>query len=315
MKIQLGLMAVVLAVAGCGDDDGGTGGSTGSGGSGASSTGGVGASSTGGAGAASSGGTGTTGGSGGAPQCPKCEIGLDCCDGKCVNFKNDINNCGICGEQCTQTNPFCDDGNCSDPPCNGGVCTDPQFCCGTECCDDNMLCCVVQLGPVGPPSCTKPTKEGSCPPGNPGSVCAAPDTPVATPSGEREIAELQVGDLVYSVHRGELSVVPIERVHRTAVTNHHVVRLRLDNGAILMISPGHPTADGETFAALEPGDVLYGPAVEQVELVPYPHAYTHDILPASDSAAYFTAGALIGSTLTTEARPVAGACIEVLPGR
>jgi len=125
------------------------------------------------------------------------------------------------------------------------------------------------------------------------------------------MAELQVGDLVYSMHRGALAIVPIERVHRTAVTDHHVMRVRLDNGAVLLISPGHPTADGGTFATLSQGDVLFGPTIEDVELVPYAHTYTHDILPASDTGAYFTAGALIGSTLMAQGQPVAGASIEV----
>jgi hypothetical protein len=34
-----------------------------------------------------------------------------------------------------------------------------------------------------------------------------------------------------------------------------------------------------------------------VEIVPYGHPYTYDILPASKSGTYFAAGVLIGSTL------------------
>jgi hypothetical protein len=36
----------------------------------------------------------------------------------------------------------------------------------------------------------------------PGGICASPDTPIATPDGDKPIASLHAGDLVYSVdHR------------------------------------------------------------------------------------------------------------------
>ena len=69
----------------------------------------------------------------------------------------------------------------------------------------------------------KPNAAGSCDPGNPCSECAAPDTPIATPSGERAIASLREGDLVYSVVDNAIRPVPVIRVNRTRVVNHHVV--------------------------------------------------------------------------------------------
>ena len=51
-----------------------------------------------------------------------------------------------------------------------------------------------------------------------GCVCASPTTPVATPVGDRPIADLEVGDLVYSIDHSSLAVVPIKRVHRQPVT-------------------------------------------------------------------------------------------------
>lgn len=87
------------------------------------------------------------------------------------------------------------------------------------------------------------------------------------------------------------------RATRTPVHRHHVVRLGLANGAVLAISPRHPTADGRTFGDLRPGDTLDGITVTAVELAAYPHAFTYDILPASDTHTYFAGGALIGTTL------------------
>jgi hypothetical protein len=42
---------------------------------------------------------------------------------------------------------------------------------------------------------------------------------------------------------------------------------------------------------------------ESVEVVPYRHHFTYDILPASDSGTYFAAGMRIGSTLVTATPP------------
>jgi hypothetical protein len=106
-----------------------------------------------------------------------------------------------------------------------------------------------------------------------------------------------VGDLVYSVERAGIVVVPVAEVNRVPVSGHRVVRVELDTGAVLEISERHPTVDGGDFAALSAGAELGGVAVVSTELVPYAHPFTYDILPASSTGAYFASGALIGSTL------------------
>jgi ribosomal protein S8E len=128
-------------------------------------------------------------------------------------------------------------------------------------------------------------------------VCASPDTPIATPAGERAIAELRVGDVVYSVDRNAIRPVRVARVRRQPASNHHVVRVTIEDGRVLEISAPHPTADGRTFGALRPGARLDGHAIASVEVIAYRHEHTHDILPASDTGTYFAAGLLIGSTL------------------
>jgi hypothetical protein len=142
-----------------------------------------------------------------------------------------------------------------------------------------------------PVDCSKSWCPSKC------SVCASPDTPIATPGGERRIADLQVGDLVYTVEDGAILPVPLLRVSRTPVFGHHVVRVQAADGRVLELSPGHPTADGRTFADLRPGTRLDGAAISSVEMVPYRHPYTYDILPMSRSGTYFAAGMLIGTTL------------------
>ncbi len=133
-----------------------------------------------------------------------------------------------------------------------------------------------------------------------GGKCASPDTPIATPTGNRAIADLRPGDLVYSEHEGTLLAVPLLRVVRRPVTGHHVVHIVTANGAVLDISAPHPTADGRTFGELQAGDRLDGDTIVVREIVPYPHAFTYDILPDSSTGTYLANGHLIGSTL----RPV-----------
>jgi hypothetical protein len=79
------------------------------------------------------------------------------------------------------------------------------------------------------------------------------------------------------------------------------VRVELDDGRVLEISPGHPTADGRRFSELLPGARLDEThVVVSAELIPYRYQRTYDVLPASSTGTYFAAGALIGSTLAAE---------------
>jgi ribosomal protein S8E len=134
-------------------------------------------------------------------------------------------------------------------------------------------------------------------------ICAAPDTLIATPEGERRISSLRPGDLVYSVHQGGVVAVPLRHVASTPVEQHWVIRATLASSAVLEVSPGHPTTDGRTFGELVAGDQLDPQnAVVAVELVPYEHERTYDILPASSTGTYFAAGALIRSTLAEPLR-------------
>jgi hypothetical protein len=97
----------------------------------------------------------TRGGDGGRPCIVLCTMGFTCCDGSCVNLRNDINNCAHCGVTCSAPNDFCDGTACAPPPC-------------APACGSGMLCCDVQgPGPSRGPMCTAPSMSGSCPPGCP----------------------------------------------------------------------------------------------------------------------------------------------------
>lgn len=227
---------------------------------------------------------------------PACGEARSCCGDHCVNLQNDPQNCGGCGKSCAE-GTYCTGGKCVTPPCSA-TCGEAGICCGTECCGTGKLCCDPQ-GPLDMgPRCLEPNEHATCPMGcAPLCICASPDTPIATPGGDRPIATLRTGDFVYSVDHAALRAVPIIRTNRVPVSNHHVVRVVLTTGSVLEISPGHPTADGRRFDELHTGDALDGVGINGIEVVPYSHEATYDILPDSDTGAYFAGGVLVGSTL------------------
>lgn len=92
--------------------------------------------------------------------------------------------------------------------------------------------------------------------------------------------------------------MPILKTGRARVAGHHVMRVVLDSGAVLELSPGHPTAAGGTFGDLRASSRIGDRhTVVSAWLVPYDYDATYDILPDSDTGTYFAAGVPVGSTL------------------
>jgi len=245
------------------------------------------------------GGATSTGGTGGVTPCDSncTSAGFTCCNNACRSFSNDPYNCGQCGNACTSDSPVCQNGKCTALTCTAELGPPGTVCCGQNWCSVGQLCCQ-QQGPVvlAQPMCLT-IADGTCPRGCKMCVCANPDTPIATPGGTRNISELHVGDLVYSVDHDQVVPVPIAAVRQRPAPSHVVPQLLLDNGQVLQISARHPTADNRTFGELRAGDRLGELRIKTVKLVTYQHAFTYDILPASDTGFYFAGGAMIGSTL------------------
>ncbi|MBI4953454.1 MAG: hypothetical protein HY908_15600 [Myxococcales bacterium] len=197
-------------------------------------------------------------------------------DGCEIDTSYDNDNCGSCFATCLGNRYECLGSGCRDL-CNASQCQTWLGCASGEQCFG---------GTPGNPQC-----GAAC-------SCAAPETLVATPAGDVPIVELAAGDLVYSLHQGRLEVVPVLGVQRSHVDpGHQMVRVTLEDGSVVEMSAGHPTADGRSFGDLAAGDRLGEARIAHVERVAYGHEHTYDLLPASDTGTYLAAGALVGSTM------------------
>jgi len=129
-------------------------------------------------------------------------------------------------------------------------------------------------------------------------ICLARDTRIATPSGDVAVQDLHVGDMVWTLVGGARIAAPLIAIGSTPVpATHEVVRLALDDGRSVLVSPGHPTADGRLVGDLRAGDALDGARVLSAEREPYDGGFTFDVRPAGATGVYWANGVLLGSTI------------------
>ena len=133
-------------------------------------------------------------------------------------------------------------------------------------------------------------------------ICLAVGTQIATPSGEVAVQDLRIGDSVWTVDANGVRVsAPLVALGSVPVpATHIVVRVALDDGRLLYVSPGHPTADGRHIGDLAAGVTLDGARIASVDRVEYTGGATYDILPAGTTGAYWANGVLLGSTLRAQ---------------
>jgi hypothetical protein len=189
--------------------------------------------------------------------------------------------------------------------CHKNICTSPigKQCAGledTNCPEDFE--CVEGCGPpvVRDPDDT-PLKyfcqlKGyirNCP------ICLAKNTLIDTPQGEIPVQEIQKGMTVWTLDKSGLLVIGVVvKTSKTPVPpSHKVVKLVLKDGRTLFVSPEHPTIDGRSIRALQPGDPYSNSQVLSSDLVLYSDTFTYDILPSGPTGFYFANDIPLASTL------------------
>ncbi len=130
--------------------------------------------------------------------------------------------------------------------------------------------------------------------------CLSGDTLISTPDGDVLIKNLKPGSPVFTREAsGEKSVKSVIRTAKVPVPDgYEIYRLTFNDGKVLLVSGGHPTADGRIISGLEAGDSLDGKGIVSVERVIYADGYTYDILPEGGTGIYWANGVALGSTLS-----------------
>lgn len=129
-------------------------------------------------------------------------------------------------------------------------------------------------------------------------ICLAADVLIATPVGQIPVQDIRAGMPVWTTDRHGRPVVGVVRAvgHMDAPFGHEVVRLSLADGRTVLVSPGHPMAEGGTVGDLRAGDGYDGSVVASVSLIPYA-GQTWDLLPSGPTGTYFANGVLLRTTM------------------
>lgn len=131
-------------------------------------------------------------------------------------------------------------------------------------------------------------------------ICLAASALIDTPDGPISVTRLRSGMSVWTQDRlGHRQVAVVIRVgSMPAPAGHSVVHLMLADGREVLVSPGHPTADGRHVGDLRPGDTLDGSVILAADRTPYVGS-TYDLLPSGPTGLYWANGVLLASTLAS----------------
>jgi len=128
-------------------------------------------------------------------------------------------------------------------------------------------------------------------------ICLARGVAIATPSGPVQVQDVRAGRAVWSTDRsGRRIRATVLRTRRRRASGP-ILRIVLADGRTVVVSPGHPTANGRLLGWLHVGDGLAGSRVSSVTSIPY-RGFTYDLLPSGPTGDYLADGVLLGSTLS-----------------
>jgi len=113
------------------------------------------------------------------------------------------------------------------------------------------------------------------------------------------VADVQKGAFIWTMNaKGTRVVGTVIQTSKTPVPPDHVmVKLVLNDGRTLLVSPGHPTIDNRIVGDLRAGELYDGARILSADRVSYAAGYTYDILPSGETGEYWADGVLLGSTL------------------
>lgn len=123
-----------------------------------------------------------------------------------------------------------------------------------------------------------------------GGICLHPDAKIETPDGAKRVADLKVGDTVWSesMRGGRIPATVIETVTRTVGRYHKMLKIYGPGGEFI-VSPDHPLSNGEPIAHRVCGiPVASGEVGTEA---------TCDIAVDGPTGVYFVCGFPLGSTL------------------
>ncbi len=130
-------------------------------------------------------------------------------------------------------------------------------------------------------------------------ICLIKGTLIDTPAGQIQVEDLSEGMPVWTVDGTGRRVagVVVKTTFADVSTSFPVVRVTLDDGRGVAVSPGHPTANGRALGDYHAGDILDGVSVVAVDIMEYGGGATYDLLPSGATGLYWADGILLKSTL------------------
>lgn len=133
-------------------------------------------------------------------------------------------------------------------------------------------------------------------------ICLAKGTLIDTPEGPLPVEQIRPGMPVWTMDGlGNRVAATVITTSTTPVPiSFPVVKVTLNDGRMVTVSPGHPSAEGRALGDYQPGEILDGVMVTAIDTVIYDGGETYDLLPSGPTGRYWANGILLGSTLTPE---------------
>jgi hypothetical protein len=135
--------------------------------------------------------------------------------------------------------------------------------------------------------------------GGGGGKCLAKGTLIDTSNGPVPVEQVSKGMIVWTLDdSGNRIAAPVSRTIVTPVpSSWQMIRVKLNDGRTVTVSPGHPTSEGRVLGDYQVGDRLDGGLLVEVVYVEYECGATCDLLPSSSTGLYWANEILLKSTL------------------